>query len=189
MERNPLLLLIGLRCSGKTTLGQAVASTLGVTWADLDPGVLADLGCRSVTEAFEAHGEAGWRAAETRCLLRALDERRVGVLSLGGGAATSPQAAAAIRSAQARGHAVVALLHPGQDELVHRLSGMRGDRPRLAHDDAAEVQALSATRLPLYRSMAEVCIDTRLPKAACVQRLAGFTRRGHWAWPSRPASE
>ena len=188
MERNPLLLLIGLRCSGKTTLGQAVASALGLAWADLDSRVLLSLDCRSVGEAFNTHGEAGWRAAEARCLIEVLETRQVGVLSLGGGAAAGASAAAAMRSAQTRGHAVIALLHPGQDELVQRLSRSRGDRPRLADDDAAEVRALAAARLPLYRSMAEACIDTRLPKAACVERLVRLTRCGHWAWPCRPAS-
>ena len=189
MERNPLLLLIGLRCSGKTTLGKAVAEAIGTSWADLDPLALAELGCRSVTEAFETHGETGWRRAETSCLLRALQEGSLGVLSLGGGAATSAAAASAVRTARSSGRAVVALLHPGQDELIRRLATGRGDRPRLARDDVREVQAMSAARLPLYRSLADLCVDTRRPPRDCVARLRDLTRHGRWGWPSRPASE
>ena len=188
MERNPLLLLIGLRCSGKTTLGEAVASSMGVAWRDLDTMALDRLGCSSVSEAFEKHGEPGWRDAESSSLLRVLETPTLGVLSLGGGAATTPAAAVGIRAAQASGHAVVVLLHPGHDELVRRLAQGRGDRPRLARDDDAEVRHLSAARLPLYRSIADACVDTRMPRSACVERLAAITRLGRWTWPSRPAT-
>ena len=187
MERNPLLLLIGLRCSGKTTLGEAVALSLGVTCQDLDALALARLGCASVSEAFERHGESEWRAAESASLLGVLEAPTLGVLSLGGGAATTPAAAAAIRSAQASRRAVVALLHPGEEELVRRLGRGRGDRPRLARDDAAEVRRLSTDRLPLYRSLADASVDTRLPMSACTRRLVAITRLGRWAWPSRSA--
>jgi shikimate kinase len=188
VERQPLLLLIGLRCSGKTTLGEAAARVLSVPWCDLDPLALARLGCRTVTEAFETHGEVEWRRAEADALIRMLNQPTVGVLSLGGGAPTSARAAAAIRAAQVTGQAVVALLHPGQDELVRRLGHGRGDRPRLARSDAAEVQTMAATRLPLYRSMADLTVDTRRSATACATRLACFTRQGRWVWPSRPAS-
>jgi shikimate kinase len=188
VERPPLLLLIGLRCSGKTTLGEAVARMLSTPWSDLDPMALSRLGCRTVTEAFETRGEVEWRRAEADALAEALAQPDLGVLSLGGGAPTTARAAAAIRASQASGNAVVALLHPGEEELVRRLGQGRGDRPRLARDDAAEVAAMSRERLPLYRSLADLSVDTRRPAAACAARLACFIRQGRWAWPSRPAS-
>ena len=189
MASPPLLLLAGLRCSGKTTLGAAVAARLGVAFQDLDTLVLARLEARSVTEAWQVHGEAGWRQAEAEALAAHITSGTSGVLSLGGGTPTAPGAAACIRSAQAMGHATLALLDPGEDELARRLHAGRGDRPKLGADAAEEVARLRAGRLPLYRSMADALIDTRLPESDCVTRLAELLSRGRWPWPSTPASE
>jgi shikimate kinase len=174
---SPLLLLIGLRCSGKTTLGQAAAGALEHAFQDLDPLTLARLGRESVAEAFDRDGEAAWRRAESEALHDIL-RRGTGVLALGGGTPTAPGAAARIRQAQLERRVVVALLHPGETELVRRLSLGRGDRPRLAASDAAEVARNCAERLPLYRSLADGVIDTRQPEDACVRRLCElFTTR------------
>jgi shikimate kinase len=175
------LLLIGLRCSGKTTLGQTLAKAAGVTWTDLDPHTLGLLECSSVHEAFERHGEAGWRQAEARALDMVMDAGH-GVISLGGGTPTAPAAAAAIRAAQARGHAMVALLDPGPRELVRRLAGSRGDRPALAKDDREEVRRLGSARLPLYRSLADLTVDSGLSPARCVERLLVAIRTRRWPW-------
>jgi len=176
------LLLIGLRCSGKTTLGQALAKAAGVRWTDLDPHTLGLLGCPSVHEAFERHGEASWRQAEARALNMAMDAGH-GVISLGGGTPIAPTAAAAIRSAQACGRAMVALLDPGPAELVRRLYGSRGDRPALAKDDREEVRRLGTARLPLYRSLADLTVDSSLPPTRCVDRLLEAIRTRRWPWP------
>lgn len=173
---------------GKTTLGHAVAQAIGLPFRDLDPLALARLGAPSVTAAFEHVGEAGWRKAEADALHDALNDGLGGVIALGGGTPTAPGAAARIRRAQADGRAVVALLHPGDQELVRRLASSRGDRPRLASDDQAEVRRLGAERLPLYRSLADACLDTQLPQADCVGRLSSLLRTGRWPWPSSPAS-
>lgn len=174
---SPLLLLIGLRCSGKTTLGQLAAHSLRLPFQDLDPLALRRLGCDTVTEAFERFGEARWRRAESEALEDALRDGS-GVLALGGGSPTAPGAAAAIRAAQSTDRARVALLHPGERELIRRLTAARGDRPRLAPDDAAEVMRLSRERLPLYLSLADAVIDTRLEPEACLRRLTALVTTG-----------
>lgn len=174
---SPLLLLIGLRCSGKTTLGQLAADALHVPFQDLDPLALKRLGRATVTEAFEHDGELGWRRAESEALQDALKDG-AGVLALGGGSPTAPGAAASIRAAQSMGRARVALLHPGERELVRRLAAGRGDRPRLDADVATEVMRLSQERLPLYRSLADAVIDTRLATPACVRRLTALITTG-----------
>ena len=188
MASTPLLLLTGLRCSGKTTLGAAVAADCRVTFTDLDPLVLAELGASSVGQAFERFGETGWRQGEAAVLRRAIEGDLSGVLSMGGGTPIAPGAAATIRRAQATGRARVALLDPGSGELIARIARGRGDRPRLATNDRAEVERLSAERLPLYRSIADVVIDTRAPERDCVTRLAALLNSPRWPWPSSRAS-
>ncbi len=189
MARSPLLLLIGLRCSGKTTLGKATAQSLNLPCADLDPSVLAALGCSTVTEAFAFHGERGWRDAEAAAFRQALDASDIRVLSVGGGTPTTAGSAAAIRQGQQQGWLRVALLDPGQEELIKRLQASRGDRPTLASDPMDEVSRLAAERMPLFRSLADMVIDTREPLAACVQRLATLLTLNPDTAPSSPASE
>lgn len=189
MAHAPLLLLIGLRCSGKTTLGAATAKAIGAPFQDLDERALALLGCTSVTEAFERHHELGWRHAEGRALQDALHAGTGGVLAVGGGTPTAPTACESIRAAQSAGWLRVALLHPGNQTLARRLSTHRGDRPRLATDDAAEVARLSGERLPLYRSLADITVDTRQPAGHCVARLTALLTNGRWQFPATPASE
>ena len=67
MSQAPPLLLIGLRGSGKSTLGRLVAERIGATFSDLDDAVLERLECATVAEAWDAlyHLE---RAAKTLVL-------------------------------------------------------------------------------------------------------------------------
>jgi shikimate kinase len=147
-----------------------LARALELPFQDLDPLVLARLGRESVVEAFERDGEPAWRQAESETLREVL-RHGAGVVALGGGTPTAPGAAVALRQAQASHRARIALLHPGETELLRRLTLGRGDRPRLAGNDAAEVARSCAQRLPLYRSMADAVIDTRLPESECIRRL------------------
>ena len=71
---------------------------------------------------------------------------------------------------------------------IARIARGRGDRPRLATNDRAEVERLSTERLPLYRSIADVVIDTRAPERDCVTRLAALLNSPRWPWPSSRAS-
>jgi len=197
VARSPLLLLIGLRCSGKTTLGKAAASVLRIAFEDLDLRVLAAMQVQTVTEAFHTCGEVAFRAAEAKALKEIIDGKVAGIVALGGGTPLVASACACIRAAQAQGWLRVALLHPGLDALVQRLQSSRGDRPRLTHSDAqsdaqsdadsdaAEVVRLSRQRLPLYRSLADITVDTRLPQKECVQRLRALLTSGRsiWSWP------
>ena len=188
MAATPLLLLTGLRCSGKTTLGRAAAEAMSIAFRDLDPLTLSRIGAASVHEAFARVGEPGWRRAEAEALAAAMEDGVGGVLALGGGTPTAPGAATTIRHAQAAGVARVALLDPGPQALLQRLSTGRGDRPALADDDRLEVMRLGAERLPLYRSLADATIDTRLPERDGVRRLCMLLTTGRWPWPSSTAS-
>jgi shikimate kinase len=68
------ILLMGLRGSGKSTLGRRLAEELGVGFIDLDDRTRARLACRTVAEAFETRGERTFRQAEVAALRDALGE-------------------------------------------------------------------------------------------------------------------
>ena len=180
MAASTILVLIGLRLSGKSTLGPIAARQLGLEFMDLDDAVLQHLGATNVTHAFHDMGEAAWRNAERVELARLLAQQQPCVLSLGGGTPTALGVADMLHAAKARGDIFIALLDPGECELATRLTNNRGDRPLLntvsasgdaAADAAAEVRALCASRMPLYRALADVIVDTKESEPACATTL------------------
>ena len=79
------VLLMGLRGSGKTTVGGLLARQLDGEFVDLDDRVLATFAETTVTDVFSAHGEQAWRAAEARVLHELLSRTagRDSVIALG----------------------------------------------------------------------------------------------------------
>lgn len=154
------IVLIGLRGSGKTTLGRAIAQRAGRAFIDLDDLTPAHLGCASVREAWAAHGEPAFRAAEAHALADVLG-RPGTVLALGGGTPTAPGAADLLRAARAGRRAWLAYLRAGAAHLRARLAGADLSlRPALlGSDPLAEIDAVLAARDGLYRGLADAVIE------------------------------
>jgi shikimate kinase len=195
----PRAVLVGLPGSGKSTIGRRLAKALGVGMLDTDAAIEQQTG-RSIADIFATDGEAEFRRIEEAVVRAALAEHD-GILSLGGGAVTTP----GVREALA-GHAVV-FLEISAAEGVRRTGG-NVVRPLLVGPDrAAKFRALMSQRAPLYRRVATIRVDTnrRNPGAVVryiVSRLEGSpadgaVRRRRPPWrrspappgPSRPGSE
>ncbi len=151
-----MLILIGLRASGKTTLGKLLAEHTGRPFTDLDDLTAAALGCGTASEALRAHGVAGFRAAELEALRAFLPTARPEhILALGGGTPTIPAAAALLQP-----HTLT-YLRAQPHTLQQRLRADSRERPSLTGGDAvAEVPQVFTQRDPLYRSIAAHTIDT-----------------------------
>lgn len=152
----PHALLIGLRGSGKSTLGRAAAHRLGLPFTDLDDLTPARLGSATPAEALRLHGEPAFRHAEAQALQDAID-RHMGLLALGGGTPTAPGATRAIAESNAR----VIYLRASPATLRARLKDSNlASRPALTPTGTLdEIDDLFARRDPLYRSIAHVVID------------------------------
>lgn len=175
-HRVPHLVLMGLRGSGKSTLGALVASRLGVVFVDLDDRTRALLGAASVAQAWRERGEPAFREAETRALERALGEPAC-VIALGGGTPTAPGAAALLRGAAA----VVVYLRADAPTLRARLAptvASDPDRPTLTGTDAlTEIDAVLRDRDGAYRGLADHVLEVGgLPPDRAVERLAELAR-------------
>jgi shikimate kinase len=117
------LALIGLRGSGKSTVGRLVAARAGSPLRDLDAMVEARCGME-ISRLFATRGEAAFRALEASLLPDALEPGAVA--PLGGGTPVADANWATIRA-----RAVTVWLDAPADVLLARLA-RDGCRPPLA---------------------------------------------------------
>ncbi len=161
----PRAVLVGLPGSGKSTIGRRLAKALGVGFLDTDVVIERQTG-RRIADIFAAEGEQGFRRVEEDVIREALAHHD-GVVSLGGGAVTSPAVCQALA-----GHTVV-YLEIGANEGVRRTGG-NTVRPLLAGaneaDKYSKYKALMAQRIPLYRRVATIRVDTNRRNPGAVVR-------------------
>src|SRR5690606_20292966 len=93
----PLVVLVGLPGTGKSTVGRRLAARLGCAFADSDVLIERAAG-RTIPEIFAVDGEAAFRRLESDVIDNAL-RTFAGVLALGGGAVTSTVVRAALKAA------------------------------------------------------------------------------------------
>jgi shikimate kinase len=158
----PKAVLIGMPGSGKSTIGRRLAKSLGVALLDTDTVIEQTTG-RTIPDIFTDDGETGFRRIEEQVVRDTL-ESHDGVLSLGGGAITSP----GVREALS-GHTVV-YLEISVTEGVRRTGGTTV-RPLLAGGDRAEkFRTLMSQRVPLYRRTATIRVNTNRRNPGAVVR-------------------
>jgi shikimate kinase len=173
------LVLLGLRGSGKTTLGRTLAELRRVSFVDLDERTPRLLGAGSVAEAWARCGEAAFREAEVRALREVIEEDS-GILALGGGTPMAPGAEELIRSLKVQGPdpgwpRVVYLRAPAP-ALRSRLQGAMEGRPSLTGaDPLEEIEAVLAARDPLYCDLADRALEVGgLSEHEALEALAGI---------------
>jgi len=176
----PKAVLVGLPGSGKSTIGRRLSKALGVSLLDTDAMIEQRTG-RGIADIFATEGEQEFRRIEEEVVRAALAEHD-GVVSLGGGAVTSP----GVRDALA-GHTVI-YLEIGAAEGIRRTGG-NTVRPLLAGPDRAEkFKALMAQRVPLYRRVATIKVDTNRRNPGAVVRYIMSRLQGANPTANRPSS-
>ena len=137
--------LVGFMGAGKTSVGSALASSLGWRFVDLDARIVAKTG-RTVAEIFQADGEASFRRLEheeLRLLLAELNTANT-VASLGGGAWMQSANVAALQEASLP----VLFLDAPVEELWQRCLPEQGMRPLLQSE--ADFRRLYEARRAAY---------------------------------------
>ncbi len=148
---SPIVIIIGPPGAGKTTVAGLVGSALSQPVRDSDHDIESRVG-KSVAEIFIDDGEEHFRQLEIEAIAAAVTDHD-GVLSLGGGAVTSP----ATRGLLA-GHNVV-FLDVGLSAAVKRV-GMNANRPLLLGNVRSTLKLLLDKRRPQYLEVARHRIDT-----------------------------
>ena len=144
--------------SGKTSVGRKLSALLSYEFIDLDDYIVGAEG-RSIPEIFESEGEEGFRRIEKECLQRVLDEYESSgknlVLSLGGGAVTTPECLEAVHD-----RTVCFYLKGSPAELRSHLGGDQSGRPML---QTGRLEEILSRREPLYSAAAHhtILIDGR----------------------------
>ncbi len=151
------IVLIGYRASGKTTVGKIIATRLGMEFVDTDMLVEQKLG-KSIGEIVSSHGWPAFRAAEQK-VIKELARRDNTVLATGGGVVEDE----CNRRSLLNCGWIVWLDCP---ERVIR-KRLRGDeragnvRPALLDGDPeSEVREVLKRRIPLYRELSHVVVNT-----------------------------
>lgn len=147
-------MLIGPPTAGKSTVGELLAGTLGVPFADTD-ALVAQAAAKPVGEVFVDDGEAVFRELERGAVARGLDAVRAGggVLALGSGAVLDPD----VRRMLA-GQVIVYL--EAEFATVARRSGM--DRPRVVipGNPRGRLRSMLEERRPVYAGLAALTVAT-----------------------------
>ena len=146
------VVLIGMMGSGKSTVGEVVASRLGAAFIDSDDQVERATG-RTVREIFESDGEAAFRRLETEALAAALATPERAVIAAAGGVVLDRANRELLRSAD-----TVVWLRARPDELVGRV-GASDHRPLLGDDALGVLRQLDTDRAPLYGEVADAVVD------------------------------
>jgi shikimate kinase len=147
------IILIGLRGTGKSSIGQALAEHLGWNFIDIDDEVEHELG-EEIGTFVEKNGWDAFRKTEKAVALD-LAKRDDLVISTGGGTVMDPISAAALKK-----NGTFIFMYADLKVLAQRL-GEDDHRPSLTGAKSAieEIEEVWAQRLPTYEKLADVAID------------------------------
>ena len=137
------IILIGMPGCGKSTVGKALAETLGKQFVDADEELVKTFG-KSIPDIFAEEGEAGFRVKET-AVLKELGKKSGLVIATGGGCVTKAEN--------------YPLLHQNGTIfwLKRELDLLPTDGRPLSQSQ--KLTEMYAKREPMYRSFADHIID------------------------------
>jgi shikimate kinase len=163
------IVLIGMRGSGKTTVGSILARRLGRELVEMDDLIARKAGM-SIPEIVAKHGWAKFRDIEAE-LTPAVSRRNNAIISAGGGVVTKGN-----NIKELKNNGVLVWLNASVDSLLGRIGQDPGRPPFVNGRSQREDMALTlAEREPLYQQAADFTVDTehKTPEAVA-EEIIGF---------------
>jgi len=159
MRRESKIILIGYRCTGKTSIGKRLAGRLGVPFIDTDRLVEAATG-KTIKALIEAYGWVFFREKE-REAITTLTSLEKSVIATGGGAVMDKENAAILKK-----EGLVIWLVADEDTILERMladAATAEQRPSFSTDDLGkETRDTLSIRTPVYSRLADFSVDTGL---------------------------
>ncbi|MFH1542539.1 MAG: shikimate kinase [bacterium] len=159
------IVLIGFMGAGKTAVGQRLADQLQMDYLDTDE-LIVKTEKKSINDIFSKRGEQYFRDLEST-ILTTLQDYDNFVISTGGGMVLRPEN---VKMLKEIGSLVLLWAEP---EVVYERIKREAHRPLLkVADPLHEIKERLATREPIYRSAADLTVDTsRLTIDEGVERI------------------
>ena len=152
-----LIVLIGYRGTGKTTVARLLAARLSLDWIDADVEIERRAG-KSIAEIFADEGETAFRDLESEAIADLASRKKL-IVAAGGGAVMREENREALAAADA-----MVWLKADAETVLQRMSGdatSTARRPNLtATGGIDEIRQLLALREPIYRQSATCQVDT-----------------------------
>ncbi len=151
-----IIFLTGLSGTGKSTVGKILAQKLEANFRDTDLEIQKKTGMK-ISDIFRKKGEKFFRFVESEVVRDVIEDakRERTIVSLGGGAVTSPDNLHEIRK-----NGIIVNLRGNPETLAKRVSESGEERPLLEGGDMKEkLSHLLRVRKKWY-SMADIFVDT-----------------------------
>lgn len=156
-EAKTSIVLIGLRGSGKSTVGPLLAALMRGQWVDSDEQIVRRAG-RTIAEIFEEDGQTVFRQWE-RAVVSDICAEPPAVISVGGGAVLDEENLRRLREV-----ATIVWLTAPADVLHTRIQSDQKStdlRPALTKSHGiSEIEQLEQQRRERYESAADLSVDT-----------------------------
>lgn len=151
------IILIGYRCTGKTSVGKKIAEQLGIHFYDTDELIQRHAN-KTIREIVEREGWEAFRAEE-RATIKKLSSLTEGVIAAGGGAIMDAENRKALKR-----NGMCIWLTADVRTIVARMRNDRAStaqRPPLSDGDVErETAQILKTREPVYQELADCIVDT-----------------------------
>lgn len=139
------IVLVGFMGTGKTTLGELLASKLARPLVDMDESIEKQAG-KTIPRIFDEDGESHFRKLEKK-LAKELAGKSGLIISTGGGIVLDPENIAQLSSS-----GMVVCLSATPEEILERLAKDE-HRPLLNGDKEAKIRDILAEREDLYAAI------------------------------------
>lgn len=170
------IILMGYRCTGKTSAGRRLAERMGGPFYDTDELVERQTQC-TISQIVAEQGWQAFREAET-AVIRKLSGTDRSVIALGGGAVLDARNVESLKR-----NGLFVWLFAAAETIAARMekdAATGAERPSLTgKPSVSETNTIMAEREPLYRSLADLLVDTTLIEADRVAEaiLTGLRER------------
>jgi shikimate kinase len=169
------IVLIGLRGSGKTTVGKILARKLDREFIEMDELITRKAGA-AIPEFVEKHGWEKFRELETEVTGQVAGSDNI-VNASGGGVVTDEKNITKLKES-----GVMVWLQADIDTLLKRIGEDKKRPPLLAGvSRREEMETISRERKPLYQQAADLTVNTenRTPEEVADQVISLLAVRGY----------